>query len=122
MSDLKIIVKSSDFISNIDEIYKYSIWKLCSDSSGNNIIAQSIDDNPIETVFEIPKNNIRIDRDYYLFVKSIGYLTSSDWSTPITVQFKEKNKFNAIELNFTGLTPDAPSIDAYLNNYFEMIH
>ena len=100
MSDLIITVKSSDFISNIDEIYKYSFWKLCSDLSGNDIIKQSADESKSETIFQISKDVINLNQTYYLFVKYIGSLTSSDWSTPIEIQFKEKQIIDSIELNF----------------------
>ena len=119
MSDFSIIIKSSDFISNVNEIYKYSIWKLCDDELGNNIIQQSIDDNSIQSILKISKNSIDFNRDYYLFVKYVGSLTSSNWSNPIQIQFKQKRKIESIELNFRQCHNSIKSLDAYLTNYFD---
>lgn len=119
MSDFSIIIKSSDFISNVNEIYKYSIWKLCDDELGNNIIQQSIDDNSIQSILKISKNSIDFDCDYYLFVKYVGSLTSSNWSNPIQIQFKQKQKIESIELNFRQCHNSIKSLDSYLTNYFD---
>ena len=73
----------------------------------------------IHSIFQISKDVINLNQTYYLFVKHIGSLTSSDWSTPIEIQFKEKQIIDSIELNFKQCYHSAKSLDSYLNMYFD---